>query len=235
MTEIGHLSLKLQKKIKLEGTHWIWTGFTDSAPRVRYRKMLFDARRFVKYGAAGKEVLLQNLCGNIRCVNPRHNVDFYSSEGLTHRFWERVNIADNTKDCWEWTGSNRPSKGSQGPRARFMVSETKAEYAYRWLCSQSQDITNKIVMHLCDNPLCVNPEHLKVANQQENVDDMITKWRHMHGEAHTGAKLNEENVREIRSIRANSGIPYYKIAEKFGVDTVTIWAVCNRKTWTHVE
>lgn len=82
------------------------------------------------------------------------------------------------------------------------------------------------VLHECDNPLCVNPDHLFLGTQQDNIDDMVIKQR-------VNSKLIESDVVEIREM-LKDGNGENLIAEKYGVTRSTINKVKLGRTWSHV-
>lgn len=90
---------------------------------------------------------------------------------------------------------------------------------------------NMVVMHLCDNPRCINPEHLKIGTYKENTQDMIQKKRNMYGVKHKLAKLNDDLVRYIR--QSDKGCT--TLAKELGVSKTLILKVRWREIWTHVE
>lgn len=93
-----------------------------------------------------------------------------------------------------------------------------------------------LVCHTCDNRKCINPKHLFLGTHQDNADDRVAKGRGRCGigERHSRAKLTEEQVILIRQLRSY-GFTRKKIAEGFGVTTVTIGEIANRKKWKHVK
>lgn len=100
--------------------------------------------------------------------------------------------------------------------------------------------TNKpIVEHLNDIRTDNKLGNLRWATQKENLNtarsfgSMVPPPRHV-GESHPGAKLTEEQVMEIRSLRENTGLPYYKIGELFGVATQTVFQIIKRHAWKHI-
>jgi hypothetical protein len=88
----------------------------------------------------------------------------------------------------------------------------------------------QIIMHSCDNPCCVNPNHLKLGTHNDNVQDKVNKNRQAKGTTNGRAKLNEEKVRIIRS-SSNSNT---ELAKRYGVDAKVIRNVKQRLNWTHV-
>lgn len=90
----------------------------------------------------------------------------------------------------------------------------------------------KAVCHRCDNPRCVNPDHLFIGTYQENADDMVRKGRSSRacGASKGNAKLNDELVRRIRADSRTQG----EIAADFGVHQSLISLVRARKKWRHI-
>ena len=91
------------------------------------------------------------------------------------------------------------------------------------------------VLHRCDIPTCVNPAHLFLGTQKDNIQDMLKKGRNNSknapkGIAHHRAKLNDDKVREIRT----SPLSAKHFAAKYNVDITLIWLVRSRKIWRHV-
>lgn len=98
------------------------------------------------------------------------------------------------------------------------------------------DIKGKVVRHSCDNPSCVNPEHLEIGTQADNVQDMLTRGRKttVRGSAHKVAKLNEADIPKIRLLLAD-GKSQREVARAFGVNQKLIWRIATGKSWRHVE
>jgi hypothetical protein len=84
------------------------------------------------------------------------------------------------------------------------------------------------VCHSCDNPSCVNPDHLWRGTQAENMQDMSAKGRHSAG------KLTEQDVRYIKAFLA-AGAKQRVIAKNFGVSAMQISHINTGKRWGHVK
>ncbi len=148
---------------------------------------------------------------------------------LEERFWSHV---DKTGDCWIWTAcTTRFGYGAVQVNGRNVHAQRVA-YELHYgpipvgLC----------VMHKCDNPPCVRPEHLMVGTLADNCRDMHAKGRGKCGvgERSGAAKLTEEAVRDIRR-RSSSGERKCDLAVEFAVSKATVTLVTQRKVWTHVE
>ena len=107
----------------------------------------------------------------------------------------------------------------------------------------------KHACHTCDNPSCLNPKHLFLATNAENVRDMCAKGRGAfdelngrrthpesapRGERVVTSKLTNDKVREIRRLYAAGNVSQYSLAQRFGVTSPAINCVVLRKTWQHV-
>lgn len=145
------------------------------------------------------------------------------------RFWAKTHKA---KGCWLWSGKLI----GRDKRAVFCV-EGKQTYAARfsWELHNNQKIPKGLhVLHTCDNPACVNPSHLFLGTQGDNLRDAWTKGRRKPARnVHPGAKLTEGSVREIRKRYEIDGRT--KLAEEFGVAKITIWKVYSRRLWKDVN
>lgn len=87
-----------------------------------------------------------------------------------------------------------------------------------------------VVRHKCDNPSCINPEHLEVGTQADNIADKVSRGRQARGSGAGRAMLTEESVREIRS----SPLKVSELSTLYGVSVVSIRNILRRKTWQHV-
>lgn len=86
------------------------------------------------------------------------------------------------------------------------------------------------VCHSCDNPSCINPEHLWLGTHKENMRDRDRKGRVFHGEKHNFAKLKEKEVKEIRELFKKSK-SMASLSKKYGVAIISIERIVNFQTW----
>lgn len=127
-------------------------------------------------------------------------------------------------ECWLWdTGTRDYARISVGGRVR-LAHRVAYELAHGAVPP------GLFVLHRCDNKPCVNPAHLFVGTQQQNLDDAKAKGRTRRGERHWNVKLSAADVREIRRRRAQ-GERIDALAEFFGVAKSSISRVANNKQW----
>jgi len=118
-------------------------------------------------------------------------------------------------ECWEWPGSRlKTGYGHCGRK-----HGTKMATRIVWIERNGPIPAGMVVCHRCDNPPCVRPSHLFLGAQLDNVHDMIRKGRQAQiwGDDHAGIKLSDDDVAEMRRLRAAEGLLYREIAERFGV------------------
>jgi len=90
-------------------------------------------------------------------------------------------------------------------------------------------------LHKCDNPRCINPDHLFTGTVADNNWDRSRKGRNRYqqGERGTKSKLKSNQVTEIRRL-CSAGAKQNSVAEQYGVNIRTIWALLTRRTWRDV-
>ncbi|ARK28770.1 HNH endonuclease signature motif containing protein [Halalkalibacter krulwichiae] len=91
-----------------------------------------------------------------------------------------------------------------------------------------------VVRHKCDNPSCVNPEHLEIGTQKDNVRDMMLRNRHVKGSKKSASKLKETDVINIKRL-LKKGCTNVYIASLYKVHNSVISEIKHKKIWTHVE
>lgn len=147
---------------------------------------------------------------------------------LVHRFWRKVAIRQ-PDGCWEWTACRAYNGYGKFWDGVKLTSAHRA--AYRIFLGEIPDGQN--VLHRCDNPSCVNPLHLFLGTQSENVQDMLRKGRAAVGSKNGFAKLTEADIPMIRS-QLRGGESLTSIAKSLGVDHATIKDIKLGRTWKHV-
>lgn len=143
---------------------------------------------------------------------------------------------DPKTHCWNWTASLRPTGYGQ---MRFMGT-TELAHRVSWILFRGQipkasNVYGTMnVLHHCDNPRCVNPEHLFIGDQADNAKDSVAKerWgpRGCKGERHGKAKLKEKDILFIRT----STLGPSQLAIQFGMSKSAIQHILKRRCWTHL-
>lgn len=144
------------------------------------------------------------------------------------RFWSKV---EKTPGCWEWRGARKPTGyGSFKHKGR-----TRQAHRVAWALTHGEPPRHLVVMHKCDNRGCVNPAHLRLGTQAENVADAVRKGRHQRGSRNGKAKLTEAEVYEIRRLYLEGGQTYAGLARMYGVSPDQIKAINQGTAWPHVK
>jgi hypothetical protein len=160
---------------------------------------------------------------------------------LEKRFWSKVK---KTKSCWLWTASTNIQgygKIGIGYRGQGFV----AAHRLSWEIHNGPIPKGMCVLHKCDNPLCVNPSHLWLGTNTDNLKDMAKKRRSCIGEKNARAKLTQKQVDKIRTLykkpingisnrfgRNHRKIFMKNLAEMFHVSVPTIHLIITNKHWT---
>lgn len=154
----------------------------------------------------------------------------YSWEHGVRRFWERANVTRG--ECWPWMGY-RDTRGYGQLDINFRRYLTH-RFSYM-LHNGNEEIPDGIcVCHRCDNPPCVNPDHLFLGTRADNLHDMKAKGRahRPKGEKHPRAKLAHKDVLKIRQRAATyyRGL-YSEMAIEYGVSSSAIHGAVKGLTW----
>lgn len=138
-------------------------------------------------------------------------------------------MTEKGNKCWLFIGC----KNSWG--YGFIRVDGLNKYAHRvaYELSKGPIKDGQVVMHSCDNPGCVNPDHLSVGTHQDNMDDAVAKQRTARGDCVNTSRLKKAAVIEIRR-RAEIGESFRCLGRLFGVSHQTISSVVKRKTWRHI-
>jgi len=145
----------------------------------------------------------------------------WSSEKFNDAFWSKC---EKTVGCWTW--QHRTSGSGYGRIKRHRKEMPAHKYAWEITFGKVPD--GLLVLHRCDNPLCIRPDHLFLGTQSDNITDCAKKGRHPK------SKLTADQVREIRKLRSE-GIFAKDIAPRFGVSLGTIYHACDGRSYRWVE
>ena len=133
-------------------------------------------------------------------------------------------------ECWLW-------RGSRDGLGYGHFSEGRA-HRVSWLLFKGPIPDGMKVLHKCDVRNCVNPEHVFLGTQADNIQDMLKKGRQRtvpkFGEDNPMSKLTAAQVREMRNLRRETGMSAKRIAERFGVSTMTAHRAINKTSWSKI-
>lgn len=90
------------------------------------------------------------------------------------------------------------------------------------------------ICHHCDNPACVNLDHLFLGTPSDNVQDSLAKGRRPLGEQVSNHVLTKQDVVAIRGLHAQGHLSLRQIGEMYGVSYQTVWLIALRRRWRHV-
>ena len=147
---------------------------------------------------------------------------FYKRKTLEERFWSFVK---KTKGCWNWTGNKWKGYGmisAWNPKPRLLKAHRLSYELHK-----GQVPKGLCVLHSCDNPSCVNPKHLFLGTQLDNLQDMREKGRGY-------AKLSIEQVKKVRSLYIPYKFSQQKVADLLGLNRGTVRDIVLNKTWKKV-
>lgn len=175
-------------------------------------------------------------------------------------FWIKVNKF-GPNGCWIWTGSLFVKGGGYGiferRRNGVRISMRAHRVAYELIIDKIPD--NLILRHTCDNPPCVNPEHLLPGTYKDNAQDMVNRKRMItqrfpdriqrgenhwtarkgtsclpRGELDAMSKLTELQVLKIRHQYIHTPVSQRNLAKEYGVSQSLIWQIVNNNYWKHL-
>jgi hypothetical protein len=146
------------------------------------------------------------------------------------RFWSLAGVR-GVDDCWGWTRSlDKAGYGhiQVGHYTDGSLRRVRA-HRYAWELTYGAIPAGLYVCHTCDNPRCVNPLHLFLGTQAENMRDMTSKGRRAAGDTHGNTAIRDYQLPWIRSMLA-SGITAKDIARAFGVSRAAIGRIARGET-----
>ena len=145
------------------------------------------------------------------------------------RFIAKVN---KTNFCWLWTGA----------KYRFGYGHFRRKINNKWMMYKTHRYSYEhfygpvpeglLVLHKCDNPACVNPEHLYAGTHQQNIQDQILRGRKSFGRNKKHVWLNLEKANEFRQYaKDNPGMKQNQMAQNLGTSVAQLSRILNNKIW----
>ncbi len=167
-----------------------------------------------------RQVYCGNSCGQLhRRQRDRKHID--------ERISQNSKITEN--GCIEWIGR----KNYKGYAMMGFNNKLISVHRFVYSLIHGPIPQGMCVCHKCDNPPCINIEHLFLGTNADNSKDRNKKKRHAHGERHARAKLTEPDIVKIRELRTN-GATTISLGLQFGVSNKTISSIALRQTWKHI-
>lgn len=148
------------------------------------------------------------------------------------RFWSNVRTAAPDL-CWNFEGDQDGNGYGRVTIAGKKIRTHRFSYMIHHELTQ-EDMEDIVIRHTCDNPSCVNPNHLVPGTRLENNHDTIERGRNARGEKSPKSKLTAAQVVEIRALHANHSLNQSQIAQAYNVSPATINDLLLGKTWKHL-
>lgn len=180
-------------------------------------------------------------CGEVFAQKPSRTLSgrgLYCSKACNYRkkdfpedrFWSKV---EKTESCWNWTAGNNRGYGQFSIGGRANGGNILA-HRFSYELVHGKLPPGVCVLHRCDNPSCVNPDHLFTGTQQDNIADKMGKNRQAKGGAIACSKLTEDQVMEIRRRFGFGRQVLASMAKEFEVSEPTIARIRDEVTWKHI-
>lgn len=152
---------------------------------------------------------------------------------LEERFLLKIH---KTKDCWLWVGAKM---GSGYGVMRDSDQSMQGAHRISYKLYKGDIPKDKIICHTCDNKSCVNPDHLFLGTQSDNMQDMHKKGRanfggrNQTGKNNNAVKVTEDQVITIKKLHKQK-IKQADIAKITGVSRPNVWCIVHGKSWNHI-
>lgn len=139
--------------------------------------------------------------------------------------------------CWVWVKKRQKNKDYN--YGIFVIYEKGKKriycgaHRYSYLVHVGEIPDGRCVLHKCDNPLCVNPKHLFIGTNEDNVNDMLSKGRQAKGSRCSRSKLKERDILKIWELDER-GFDSVEISKRIGCSRDNVRAILRGETWKHV-
>lgn len=195
---------------------WIWTGYKNGETgqfRINGKTQLAHRVSYeIFIGKIPEESRVIHKCKNQSCVNPDHLI----TQTLIERFENKFIKLSN---CWEWI----EGKDDYGYGKFSMNSRDHKAHRVSYQLYVGSIPDGLLVCHRCDNPSCVNPDHLFLGTQSDNIMDATIKNR-----THPNRRIKSQEIEMIKS-SIDFGLTKKEVAEQFGISPSYVSYICNKK------
>lgn len=164
----------------------------------------------------------------VRKIARRCSKGYKRDESFQTRFERHI---QKTETCWIWKGaiSGTRGYGQIGFEGRRLYAHRASFEIYKGEIPEGL-----LICHECDNPSCVNPEHLFLGTYKDNMQDCSKKGRMRQEEKIGWSVLKTEDVILIRELHKTGKYSFPQLAKRFGVHTITIFDVVKKRNWKHI-
>jgi hypothetical protein len=146
----------------------------------------------------------------------------------TEAFWKKA-VFNQANNCLEWN----ESKNRQGYGRIKINGKSLRAHRYSYELTYGDIPDGMDVLHKCDNPACINPKHLFLGNDKDNVSDAIAKGRHINPK--TIYKLTADQIREIKNKYIPNIYSIRKLAREYKVSYWAIQSILHGVNWKNVR
>lgn len=141
------------------------------------------------------------------------------------RFREKYAV-DAATGCWDWTATK-----NQKGYGRFTTDySTFSAHRFAWSMENGEIPDGAFVLHTCDNPACVNPAHLFLGSNADNMADKVAKGRQAQGVGNAYSKLTEA---QVMAIRADTRL-LRVIGDEYGINKTQVSRIRRRTAWRNL-
>lgn len=150
----------------------------------------------------------------------------FSGKSKLDLFKEKY-VIDKETGCWVWIARrNKKGYGQFGFDGKLCQA-----HRVSWIIYYGDIPDGMFVLHHCDNTSCVNPYHLFLGTNADNMRDMASKGRSTRGNKSHTCKLSEDQVKEIRSLNLSGR----KTAKKYGISSSVVYQIRTKKIWAWLD
>jgi hypothetical protein len=151
-----------------------------------------------------------------------HNIKI--TEEVEDLFWSKVEIK-NPESCWVWAGTKNRRYGQFHFRG-----DTIPAHRVSWMINRGPIPRGLWALHACDNPPCVNPDHLWLGTHTDNIKDMWDKGRGASAEKNGRTQISTETAKHIK-ILLGIGTRVPVICSFLNVTRMTVYAIKDGRSW----